>query len=87
MWKKEIEKWYEAYKPNASHLIKKTNPKFILRNYLLENAIKKAYDGDFSEVEKLQKIMEKPFLEQKKFNDYASSAPLWAKNLKISCSS
>lgn len=87
LWKDEIENWYKSYKPNASQLIKQSNPKYILRNYLLENAIKKAYNGDFSEVEKLQKIMEKPFLEQKEFHDYAGDAPLWAKALKISCSS
>lgn len=87
LWVDEIENWYKSYKPNASHLIKKTNPKFILRNYLLENAIQKAYSGDFSEVEKLQKIMEKPFLEQKEFHDYAANKPAWASDLKISCSS
>ena len=27
-----------------------TNPKFILRNYIAENAIKEAENGDFSEV-------------------------------------
>jgi uncharacterized protein YdiU (UPF0061 family) len=86
-WKEEIKNWYKFYKPNASHLIKKTNPKFILRNYLLENAIQKAYSGDFSEVEKLQKIMEKPFLEQKEFHGYAANKPAWASDLKISCSS
>lgn len=87
LWVEEIKSWYKSYSPDAPHLIKKTNPKFILRNYLLENAIKKAYNGDFSEVEKLQKIMEKPFLEQKEFQEYAANPPAWAADLKISCSS
>ena len=71
----------------AKNLIKKVNPKFILRNYLLENAIQKAYEGDFSEVLKLQKIMQNPFDEQDEFNDYAKLPPKWANELKISCSS
>jgi uncharacterized protein YdiU (UPF0061 family) len=29
---------------------KRVNPKFILRNYLMEEAIKKGENGDFSEV-------------------------------------
>lgn len=71
----------------AKNLIKKTNPKFILRNYLLENAIQKAYLGDFGEVLKLQKIMQKPFDEQEEFSDYAKLPPEWASKLRISCSS
>lgn len=71
----------------AKNLANKINPKFILRNYLLENAIQKAYLGDFSEVLKLQKIMQNPFDEQKEFDDYSKIPPKWANELKVSCSS
>lgn len=64
------------------------NPKFILRNYLAENAIRKAVDQeDYSEIEKLHRILREPFEEQKEFQDYAEASPDWAKNLVISCSS
>lgn len=86
-WKIDFTNWQKSYKPNAPHLIKKSNPKFILRNYLLQQAIEKAETGDFSEVTKLQKIMSKPFDEQKEFEDYAKTPPSWAKKLEISCSS
>lgn len=69
-------------------LIKNSNPKFILRNHLLQSAIEKAdLENDFSEVEKLQKIMQKPFAEQKENEAYADLPPAWAKEICISCSS
>jgi uncharacterized protein YdiU (UPF0061 family) len=37
------------------------NPAFILRNYLLEDAIKKAEAGDYSQVEVLLNRSKKPF--------------------------
>ena len=63
------------------------NPKFILRNYLAHQAIKKAESGDFSEVELLAKILNKPFDEQSKYESYSEPSPEWGKSLEISCSS
>ena len=64
------------------------NPKFILRNYLAENAIRKAVDeADYSEIERLHRILRDPFSEQIQFQDYAAGSPDWGKNLVISCSS
>jgi len=93
----ELVAWQEKYhqllqqknieKSAAQKLIKASNPKFILRNYLLQNAISKAEDGDFSEVQHLQQIMEKPFDEQKENENYAALPPAWAKEICISCSS
>ena len=55
-------------------IIKAKNPKFILRNYLAQNAIKKAEVGDFTEVEKLLGILKSPFSEHKKLEDYAKES-------------
>lgn len=66
----------------------RTNPKFILRNYLAENAIRKAVDeGDYSEINRLHRILRDPYSEQIQFQDYAEASPDWGKNLVISCSS
>ncbi len=65
----------------------KVNPKYILRNYLLQIAIEKAENGDFSEVDKLLKIMESPFEEQIENESYAKLPPDWANDLEVSCSS
>ena len=65
----------------------KVNPKYILRNYLLQIAIEKAENGDFSEVDKLLKIMGSPFDEQFENETYAKLPPDWANDLEVSCSS
>lgn len=63
------------------------NPKYILRNYLAENAIAKAQTGDFSEIERLQRCLMQPFAEQPEFEAYAALPPDWAREISVSCSS
>lgn len=63
------------------------NPLYVLRNYLLQQAIEKAQSGDFSEVERLHRCMQTPFDEQEEFADYAQSPPTWAGDICVSCSS
>lgn len=65
----------------------KVNPKYILRNYLLQIAIDKAKQDDFSEIEKLKQILRKPFDEQPEYERYADLPPDWAEDLTVSCSS
>ena len=45
----------------------KSNPIYILRNEIAQNAIEKAESGDFSEVKNLLKLFEKPFEENQEF--------------------
>lgn len=63
------------------------NPKYILRNYLAQNAIQKAESGDFSEVENLRQLLMHPFDEQPEHEHYADFPPDWGKSMEISCSS
>jgi uncharacterized protein YdiU (UPF0061 family) len=63
------------------------NPKFILRNYLAQQAIEGAENGDFSELETLHALLQKPFDEQPEFAHYAVEPPDWARHLDLSCSS
>ena len=63
------------------------NPKFILRNYLAQQAIERAEQGDFSEVETLHDLLQKPFEEQHERADYAAEPPDWARHIDLSCSS
>jgi uncharacterized protein YdiU (UPF0061 family) len=63
------------------------NPKYILRNYLLQVAIENAENDDFTEVNKLLKIMERPFDEQPEYEEYANLPPDWAADIAVSCSS
>jgi uncharacterized protein YdiU (UPF0061 family) len=63
------------------------NPKFILRNHLAEQAIRQAEQGDFSEVQRLLNVLERPFNEQPESEADAAFPPAWAQHLEVSCSS
>ncbi len=64
-----------------------TNPKYVLRNYLAEIAIQAAQQGDFTELRRLNQVLQQPYAEQPEFEHYATTAPAWAENLCVSCSS
>jgi uncharacterized protein YdiU (UPF0061 family) len=63
------------------------NPKYVLRNYLAQVAIEKAQNKDFTEVDKLLTVLERPFDEQPEHEQYAALPPDWASHLEVSCSS
>ena len=67
--------------------MKQTNPKFTLRNYLLEEAIKDAEKDDYKKVEELLKMSENPFDEIIVSDYYTKTPPEWAYDLCVSCSS
>ena len=70
----------------AGHL-NRVNPKFVLRNHLAETAIDRARTGDFSEVQRLHQVLQRPFDEQPEHEADAGFPPAWARQLEISCSS
>jgi hypothetical protein len=87
-WRDAATNWHFNYQKLKPNFINLPNPKFILRNHLLQIAIEKAtYENDFSEVNKLQKIFTKPYEEQPENEDYAALPPTWANKISISCSS
>jgi len=63
------------------------NPKFILRNYLAQQAIEAAQQHDYSEIERLRHILTNPFDEQPEYECYAALPPDWGRALSVSCSS
>ncbi|WP_250656266.1 hypothetical protein [Alkalimarinus coralli] len=67
--------------------MKKANPKFILRNYLAQNAICAAEQGDFSEFNTLAMLLAAPFDEHPDHQQYAEEPPERGQKLEISCSS
>jgi serine/tyrosine/threonine adenylyltransferase len=68
-------------------LMLKTNPAYVLRNHLGEQAIRAAKLQDFSELERLQSLLESPFSEKAGMEAYATFPPDWASTIEISCSS
>ena len=63
------------------------NPKFILRNYMAQEAIDAAEDSNFSKLETLIVVLTKPFEELEEHQKFANKSPAWAQDLEISCSS
>jgi len=68
--------------------MRKKNPQFILRNYLAENAIRKAEDEkDYAEINRLMKVLADPFADHPDELDLAATPPAWAAGISVSCSS
>ncbi|WP_041069872.1 protein adenylyltransferase SelO family protein [Thiolapillus brandeum] len=63
------------------------NPKYVLRNYLAQQAIEKAMHRDYSEIDRLLKLLSRPFDEQPENEGYAALPPDWAGAISVSCSS
>jgi uncharacterized protein YdiU (UPF0061 family) len=63
------------------------NPKYVLRNYLAQQVIQEAQNGDYEPMHDLLEVLARPFDEQPDNEHYAALPPDWGKHLNISCSS
>lgn len=96
--KKILDEWFVRYTRRLEQqtlsdserksVMDRANPKYILRNYLVQRAIEKAQnEKDFTEVNTLLDLLKHPFDEQPAREAYADAPPVWGKHLEISCSS
>ena len=67
--------------------MRRVNPKYILRNYLAQQVILEAQNGDYEPMKELIKVLERPYDEQPEHEKYAALPPNWGKHINISCSS
>lgn len=67
--------------------MQRVNPRYVLRNYLAQQAIEAAEQGDYRELDRLHEALKRPFDDQPGSEAYATPAPPWARSLVVSCSS
>lgn len=88
-----LDRYDERLKANSSTVQERhkamlqTNPKFVLKNYMLQEAIEAAQKGDFSVVDALFNIAQDPYAEHQQHERWAGPTPDEFKNKKLSCSS
>ena len=70
-----------------ANLMRKNNPKYVLRNHLGELAIRAAKLKDFGLLHTLSGLLQAPFNEHPVHNALAGFPPDWASGIEISCSS
>jgi serine/tyrosine/threonine adenylyltransferase len=90
-----FDRWMLHYSERIAHIEKglqvdlmlKSNPKYVLRNHLGEEAIRAAKVKNFDPVADVQKVLAAPYDEHPAFERWADFPPDWAGNISISCSS
>lgn len=63
----------------------RTNPKYVLRNYMAQLTIDAAENGDYSVIDELYQLLEHPYNEQPEMEKWFAKRPDWALN-KVGCS-
>ncbi len=63
------------------------NPKFVFRNHIAQAVIEQAEAGDYTEIDVLLKVLQRPFNEQPELERFSEPPPEGAPRVEVSCSS
>lgn len=91
----ELDSWLASYAARLAddpqtpaqrrERMNRVNPRYVLRNYLAQQAIDQATQGDVSAIHELLEVMRHPYDDQPGREAYASRRPDWARR-KAGCS-
>jgi uncharacterized protein YdiU (UPF0061 family) len=90
-----ISSWLALYlaraRPGRAERMNAVNPKYVFRNYLAVQAIEALEKGDASLLERLMRVLARPYDEQPQEEELAARRPEWARDRAgcsaLSCSS
>ncbi|KAA0875166.1 protein adenylyltransferase SelO [Nitrincola tapanii] len=95
--KARLQAWLLAYQarlaqqslpePQRLAQMQAVNPRYILRNYMAEEAIRAATEGDYRLVNQLLALLRDPYRESSDLAHYAEPPPNWAAAICLTCSS
>lgn len=90
-WTTWIEKYLERLSQESitdearQEAMNLVNPKYVLRNYMAQEAIDAANNGDYSVINELYELLKQPYTEQPEMEKWFAKRPEWARN-KVGCS-
>jgi uncharacterized protein YdiU (UPF0061 family) len=80
-----LENWKSKLRPDYVDVMRKANPRYVLRNYMAQLAIDRAAEGDQSLIEQLLKLIRNPYDLQSTNDQWAAKRPDWARD-RVGCS-
>jgi len=76
-----------ASTPIRQAQMRSVNPRYILRNYMAEEVIREAHQGDYRPLNALLPILRHPGDQHPTHSQYADAPPDWAAAIHLTCSS
>ncbi len=93
----QLKEWLQLYKNRLLNedmkeserleRMQKMNPKYVLKNYILQEVIDLAEQGDFSLLNSMLEIAQNPYAQHHEFESYAESVTKELRDIICSCSS
>ena len=86
-WTNWLEKWWERVDGQPDREIMRTsNPKYVLRNWMAQLAIDAAEKEDYSIAQELYELLKQPYAEQPEHDEeWFQKRPEWARH-RVGCS-
>jgi uncharacterized protein YdiU (UPF0061 family) len=95
--RQELNEWFDKYSARLdleesgdeerSFVMKLSNPKYVLKNYIAQEIIEEVEKGGSDKLMSWMKVFDNPFAEHEAFEAYSKPTPSEHKNYEVSCSS